>query len=156
MHTTIVHFAQRQTSVSGNLARIGLDSCKCKCTSTVHLAQRDKCSGNPGKNTNYFEILIFFSPATQWQKKTIQVASPPACHSAILHFCGFQWFDQLQIEPVANRCKFTSTVEPCFDETNVQESPGKNYIDKSGPNFSNSGRSKYSRTATWDLYPGNI
>ena len=152
MHTTIVHFAQRQTSVSGNLARIGLDSCKCKCT----LPSETNAPETLGKIPTIFRYLFFSVQLHSGRKKTIQVASPPACHSAILHFCGFQWFDQLQIEPVANRCKFTSTVEPCFDETNVQESPGKNYIDKSELNFSNSGRSKYSRTATWDLYPGNL
>ena len=99
MHTTIVHFAQRQTSVSGNLARIGLDSCKCKCT----LPRETNASETVEKRPTIFRYL-FFSPATY----TVAEKNNPSGQSASLPLCNFAFLRLSMIWSIANRARCKS------------------------------------------------
>ena len=166
MHTTIVHFAQRQTSVSGNLARIGLDSCKCKCT----LPRETNASETVEKRPTIFRYL-FFSPATY----TVAEKNNPSGQSASLPLCNFAFLRLSMIWSIANRARCKSLQIHIDSGTllwwdKCSGIPGKKLHRQIWAKFFQQwqkqilqysgkwyfGRSKYSRTATWDLYPGNL
>ena len=137
----------------------------------MHLAQRDKCSGNPGKKPNYFQILIFFSPATY----TVAEKNNPSGQSASLPLCNFAFLRLSMIWSIANRARCKSLQIHIDSGTllwwdKCSGIPGKKLHRQIWAKFFQQrqkqtlqysgkwyfGRSKSSRTATWDLYPGNL